>query len=381
MNHLQSEVLEFRSHIARWVNERLVPQAERLDEEGTFSFELFRELGELGYIGTMYPEADGGSGVSYPFTCFTILCEELARGSMGFAAGVCMQGSTATHSLYEWGNETLKALYLRPALRGDKVGAFAITEPNAGSDAASLKTNAVKVNGGYVLNGSKIFTSNGTVADFITVVATTDPNCGAKGLELFVVDTKSEGFMVGRKLDKFSLRCSDTAELSFADLFVPDSHCLGDGQGGGFLKAYKSLTVDRIFTAALALGNAQAAYDASVRYAGERSQFGQPIGKFQAVQFKLVDMLAQLEQAKIYTYYASALADAGASITSEAALAKIIAAEGCNEVCQKALSIFGGYGLMNEYPVQRFLRDSYFPMIGGGTGDIMRLIVARQIGL
>ena len=381
MNHLQSEVLEFRSHIARWVNERLVPQAERLDEEGTFSFELFRELGELGYIGTMYPETDGGSGVSYPFTCFTILCEELARGSMGFAAGVCMQGSTATHSLYEWGNETLKALYLRPALRGDKVGAFAITEPNAGSDAASLKTNAVKVNGGYVLNGSKIFTSNGTVADFITVVATTDPNCGAKGLELFVVDTKSEGFMVGRKLDKFSLRCSDTAELSFADLFVPDSHCLGDGQGGGFLKAYKSLTVDRIFTAALALGNAQAAYDASVRYAGERSQFGQPIGKFQAVQFKLVDMLAQLEQAKIYTYYASALADAGASITSEAALAKIIAAEGCNEVCQKALSIFGGYGLMNEYPVQRFLRDSYFPMIGGGTGDIMRLIVARQIGL
>jgi len=140
---------------------------------------------------------------------------------------------------------------------------------------------------------------------------------------------------------------------------------MGDGNGGGFLKAYKSLTVDRIFTAALATGNAQAAYDASVRYAGERRQFGQPIGKFQAVQFKLVDMLAKLEQAKLYTYYASALADQGASITTEAALAKIIAADGCNEICQKALSIFGGYGLMNEYPVQRYLRDSYFPMIGG----------------
>jgi len=380
MNHLQTEVLEFRSHIARWVDERLVPQAERLDEEGTFPFELFRELGELGYIGTMYPEAEGGSGVSYPFTCFTILCEELARGSMGLAAGICMQGSTATNTVYEWGNQALKELYLRPALRGEKIGAFAITEPNAGSDAASLKTRAVRVDGGYVLNGSKMFTSHGTVADFITVVATTDPTRGAKGLELFVVDTQSRGFTVGRKLEKFSLRCSDTAELFFEDLFVPDSHCLGDGQGAGFLKAYKSLTVDRIFTAALALGNAQAAYDAAVLYAGERSQFGQPIGKFQAVQFKLVDMLAKLEQAKLYTYYASALADQGASITTEAALAKIIAADGCNEVCQKALSIFGGYGLMAEYPVQRFLRDSYFPMIGGGTSDIMRLIVARQIG-
>lgn len=380
MNHLQPEVVEFRSHIARWVDERLVPQAERLDKEGEFSFELFRELGALGYIGTLYPEAAGGSGVSYPFTCYTVLCEELARGSMGFAAGVCMQGSTATNTVYEWGSEDLKERYFKPALRGEKICAFAITEANAGSDAASLRTRAVKVDGGYVLNGSKIFPSNGTVADFITVVATIDPSLRTKGLELFVVDTKTKGFVVGRKLDKFSIRCSDTAELFFEDLFVPDSHYLGNGKGGGFLKAYKSLTVDRIFTAALALGNAQAAYDASVRYAGERSQFGQPIGKFQAVQFKLVDMLAQLEQAKLYTYYASSLADKDALITTEAALAKIIAANNCNEVCQKALSIFGGYGLMNEYPVQRYLRDSYFPLIGGGTSDIMRLIVARQMG-
>lgn len=177
------------------------------------------------------------------------------------------------------------------------------------------------------------------------------------------------------------MRCSDTAELAFKDVFVPNAHCMGDGSGGGFLKAYKSLTIDRIFTAALALGNARAAYDAALRYAGERSQFGKPIGKFQAVQFKLVDMLAKLEQARLYTYHASALADNGAPITTEAALAKIIAGDGCNEVCQKALSIFGGYGLMNEYPVQRFLRDSYFPMVGGGTSDIMRMIVARQIGL
>jgi alkylation response protein AidB-like acyl-CoA dehydrogenase len=381
MNHLQPDVVEFRSHLARWVDERLIPQAEHLDEHHEFSFELFRELGELGYFGVMYPESAGGIGLQFPYTCYTILCEELARGSMGFAAAVCMQGSTATHTIHEWGNDMLKERYLKPALRGEKIGAFAITEPNAGSDAASLRTRATKVDGGYLINGSKIFTSNGTVADFITLVATVDPSKGAKGLELFIVDTKSAGFTIGRKLDKFSVRCSDTAELAFTDMFVPDDHCLGDGQGGGFRKAYQSLTVDRIFTAALALGTGRAAYDAALRYAGERSQFGQPIGKFQAVQFKLVDMLAKLEQARLYTYHASALADQGAPITTEAALAKIIAGDGCNEVCQKALSIFGGYGLMNEYPVQRFLRDSYFPMVGGGTSDIMRTIVARQIGL
>lgn len=381
MNHLHADVVEFRSHLARWVDERLIPQAERLDEHHEFSFELFRELGELGYFGVMYPESAGGIGLQFPYTCYTILCEELARGSMGFAAAVCMQGSTATHTIHEWGNEMLKERYLKPALRGEKIGAFAITEPNAGSDAASLRTRATKVDGGYLINGSKIFTSNGTVADFITLVATVDPSKGAKGLELFIVDTKSPGFTIGRKLDKFSVRCSDTAELAFVDMFVPDDHCLGDGQGGGFRKAYQSLTVDRIFTAALALGTGRAAYDAALRYAGERSQFGQQIGKFQAVQFKLVDMLAKLEQARLYTYHASALADQGAPITTEAALAKIIAGDGCNEVCQKALSIFGGYGLMNEYPVQRFLRDSYFPMVGGGTSDIMRTIVARQIGL
>lgn len=380
MNNLQTEVEEFRSYVARWVDERLIPQAEAIDHAGTFPTELFKELGELGYFGAMYPESAGGSGLQHPYSCFTVLCEELARGSMGFAAGVCMQGSTATHTIFQWGGPTLHEKYLAPALTGEKIGAFAITEPNSGSDAASLRTKAVKVDGGWLINGTKIFTTNGTVADFITVVATTNPGKGAKALELFLVDTTSPGFSVGRKLDKFSVRSSDTAELVFEDVFVADDHRLGGGEGGGFLNAYKSLTVDRIFTAALALGTGRAAYDAALRYAKERSQFGQPIGKFQAVQFKLVDMLAKLEQARLYTYHAAALADANRPITTEAALAKIVAGDGCNEICQMALSIFGGYGLMNEYPVQRFLRDSYFPMVGGGTSDIMKLVVARQLG-
>lgn len=381
MTELDSEVEEFRSYVARWVDERLIPQAEALDHAGVFPFELFRELGELGYFGAMYPESVGGSGMKSPYTAVTVLCEELARGSMGFAAGVCMQASTATHTLFHWGSSKLHELYLAPALRGEKIGAFAITEPNAGSDAASLRTKATKVDGGWLLNGTKIFTTNGTVADFITVVASQQPGSGAKALDLFVVDTKTKGFSVGRKLDKFSIHCSDTAELVLQDVFVPDDHRLATGEeGGSFKNAYKSLTIDRIFTAALALGTGRAAYDAALQYAKERSQFGQPIGKFQAVQFKLVDMYAKLEQARLYTYHAAALADAEKPITTEAAIAKIVAGDGCNEVCQKALSIFGGYGLMNEYPVQRFLRDSYFPMVGGGTSDVMRLLVARQLG-
>ena len=379
-DEMRAEAEEFRGHIARWVDERLIPQAQAIDEKGEFSHELFTELGELGYYGAMYPESAGGSGLAYPYTCFTVLCEELARGSLGFAAGVCMQGSTATHTIFQWGGQALHEKYLAPALRGEKIGAFAITEPNSGSDVASLRTKATKVEGGHILNGTKIFTSNGTVADFITVVATTDPSKGLKGLALFVVDTSTPGFSVGRRLDKFSVHSSDTAELVFENVFVPDDHHLDNGGSGGFLNAYKALTVDRIFTAALALGNGRAAYDAALRYAKERSQFGQAIGKFQAVQFKLVDMLALLEQARLYTYHAAALADEGRPITTEAALSKIVAGDGCNEVCQKAMSIFGGYGLMNEYPVQRFLRDSYFPLVGGGTSDIMRLIVARQLG-
>jgi alkylation response protein AidB-like acyl-CoA dehydrogenase len=223
-----------------------------------------------------------------------------------------------------------------------------------------------------------MFTSNGVIADFITVAAKTDQTSGARGISLSLVDKSTPGFSVSRRLEKFTTHCSDTAELALEDVYVPeDCHLHG---GGGGMKAYESLTVDRIFTAALALGSGRSAYNLASQYARERQQFGQTIASFQAVQFKLVDMLAKLEQARLFTYHAARCADRGAPITKEAALAKIIAADGCNEVCLKALNIFGGYGLMTEFPVERHLRDSFFPMIGGGTSDIMRLIVARQLG-
>jgi butyryl-CoA dehydrogenase len=376
--YLSDDELSFRDGIARWVDERLAPRAEELDRSHEFARDLFEELGSLGYYGIMYPEQYGGAGVGSPYLHYTILCEELARGCMGFAATVCMHASTATHTIFKWGNDDLRRQYLIPALQGKCIGAFAITEPNAGSDAAAIRTKASKVDGGYRLNGTKIFTSNAVVADFITVAAKTDPHGSAKSISLFLVDKKTPGFKVSRRLEKFTTHCSDTAELSMEDVFVPDACLLSGGEGG--MKAYESLTVDRIFTAALALGAGAAAYRAALHYAQERSQFGQPIGKFQAVQFKLVDMLSQLEQVRLFTYHVARMADRGLPITKEAAMAKIVAADGCNEVCQKALNIFGGYGLMMEFPAQRYLRDSYFPMIGGGTSDIMRLIVGRQLG-
>ena len=226
MEHpLDQDISEFRSHIARWVDERLIPKSEQLDRDGEFPHQLFRELGALGYFGVMYPEKYGGSGLPKPYTCFTVLCEELARGSMGLAAAVCMQGSTATHTIHRWGSEELQRRYLVPAIRGEKIGAFALTEPDAGSDAASLRTSAVKTDGGYRLSGTKMFTSNGTVAHFITVAATTVRALGLKGISLFLVDTKSDGFSVGRRLDKFTTHCSDTAELVFDNVghFFPSS--------------------------------------------------------------------------------------------------------------------------------------------------------------
>jgi alkylation response protein AidB-like acyl-CoA dehydrogenase len=376
---LDDELRQFRDAIARWVEERLVPRAAAIDQADLFPQDLFRELGALGFFGVLYPENYGGSGIGRKYLAYTILCEELSRGHMGFASIVCMHASTATHTIATWGTEALRQRYLVPAIRGEMIGAFSITEPNAGSDAAAIRTRATRCDGGWRLNGTKMFASNGTIASFVTVAATLDPKLGSKGIKLFLVDVGNVGFSVGRKLEKFNIHGADTAELVLADVFVPDE-CLLEGDQSG-MTAYRALTVDRIFTAALALGNGRAAYDAALVYAKERVQFGQPIGKFQAVQFKLVDMLAKLEQARLTTYHAAMLADQGRSITTEAALAKLVASENCNEVCQDAFSIFGGYALMREFPAQRFLRDSFFPMVGGGTCDIMRLIVARQIGL
>ena len=361
---LDEELRQFRDAIARWVDERLVPAAQQIDETDEFARDLFVEFRAPGVLRRI---ARGGlwrGRHETPAFRLHDFCEELARGHMGFASIVCMHASTATMTLALWGHENLRQQYLVPAIAGEKIGAFSITEPNSGSDAASIRTLATPHQGGWRIKGTKMFASNGSIADFVTVAATTDPKLGLKGIKLFFVDKSREGFKVSRKLDKFSIHGADTTELVLDDVFVPDECVLGSEESN-FLNAYRALTIDRIFTAALAIGNGRAAYMAALAYAKERTQFSQPIGKFQAVQFRLVDMQAKLEQARLFTYYAAMLADEGMPITAEAALAKLIASENCNELCQKALSVFGGYGLMTEYPAQRYLRNSFFRSLAG----------------
>jgi len=374
------EEREFQKNISRYVDERVIPVAESLDETEDFPREIVRELGKLGYLGIKYPQEFGGSGLENANVFHCIFCEELARGSLGVASVLGMHTSTATHTVYEWGTEELKQKYLVPALAGEKIAAFGLTEPGAGSDAAAIRTRAVKNSNGWVLNGTKIFISNGTVADFVTIAAKTAAEKGVHGISLFLVDTKTPGFSVGRRLEKFSNKCSDTAELVLDNVEVPQECLLGE-ENKGFTNVYLSLAVDRIMTAALALGVSKAAYQAAYKYSKAREQFGRPICKFQAVQFRLVDMLAMLKTAELHTYYAAWVADHDENPVGAAAMAKLVATEAANYICRMATSIFGGYGLMKEFPVQRYLRDSFFPLVAGGTNDIMKLVIAKQMEL
>ncbi len=373
------EQREFRKHISRYVDERVIPVAGSLDDTEDFPRDIVKELGGLGYLGVKYPPEYGGSGLDNPNVFHCIFCEELARGSLGVASVLGMHTSTATHTVYEWGTEDLKQNYLVPALAGDKIAAFGLTEPGAGSDAAAIRTRAVRTPGGWRLNGTKIFISNGTVADFVTIAAKTDPEKGVHGISLFLVDTRTPGFSVGRRLEKFSNKCSDTAELVLEDVEVDEDRLLGE-ENKGFTNVYLSLAIDRVMTAALSLGVSRAAYQAALRYSREREQFGRPIGKFQAVEFRLVDMLAKLKTAELHTYYAAWVADHDKNPVAAAAMAKLVASEAASDICRMAVSIFGGYGLMKEFPVQRYLRDSFFPLVAGGTNDIMKLVIARQSG-
>ncbi|MBI5445663.1 MAG: acyl-CoA dehydrogenase family protein [Deltaproteobacteria bacterium] len=374
------EQQEFRRQVARFAEERIAPIADQMDERGLPSRELIREMGELGFLGVKFPEEYGGSGVTEPHTYHCILVEELSKASAGFASTIAMGTSVPPSSIFHFGSEDLKQRYLVPTLRGEMVGAFGLTEPDAGSDAAAIRTRAVRDGDVYLLNGTKIFTTNGTIADYVTVAAKTDPDRGMAGISLFLVDTRTKGFRVGKKLSKFTTHSSDTAEIVLEDLAIPKENLLGE-ENSGLLSLMNLLEEDRIMTAAISLGIAKAAYEAALQYSRERKQFGKEISKFQAVRFRLAEMLALLEGAELYTYYAARKADRGARVAREAAIAKIIVCEGANKVCSMAASIFGGYGLMTEYPVERYLRDSYFPLVGGGTPDIMRVVVARELGI
>jgi len=363
-----------REVFARFCDERIAPQAAALDEAHAFPRELFGQLAELGFFGIRYPESAGGTGLDLVTFCVALV--EVARGSLSLAGAAAMQSLMGTKFLHMLGNEDIVERLFRPALRGEKIGAICMTEPNAGSDLDSIATSAKKVDGGYSLSGQKTWVTSAPVADFFTVFA----RAGAeKKLTIFLVERGTEGLTVGRPIHKMGVWALPTSEVAFQDCFVPDSSRLSKEEGDGEQHLRKLLAEIRIITGAMALGVGRAALAEAQRYAGERKQFGKPIDRYQAIQFKLAEMATELEAATHLVMYAAWLKDAGKPHHKEAAMAKFFATEAGARICDQAARVLASYGFAMEYPVQRYLRDIRFTLIGGGTSEILRLIIAKEL--
>ncbi len=378
MARLTPEQEEFRRSVAKLVDTEIAPVADDIDARGELPMALFRRLGALGYFGLRYPGGYGGSDAD--MVTFCLLAEELGRGSMSLAAASMMQALMGTHFVFKYGSEEQRQRYLVPALRGEKIGTFALTEPGAGSDLGNMQTRARRDGDHWVLRGAKTWVTSAPIADFLTVGAKTSDERGLKHIALFLVDPKTmPGVVQGRKIAKMSVRASDTGEIALEDVRVPADHVLG-GESGGVEKIGGILSEIRVMTAALSVGLARAAYEAAVRYARERVAFGKPIAEHQAIAFKLADMLTGIHGATLMTYEAAAALDRGETVTREAAMAKLTASEMAVRVADEAARIFASYSLATEYPVQRYLRDSRFLLFGGGTSEILRMIIARDLG-
>jgi butyryl-CoA dehydrogenase len=371
---LSQEQQTVRDNFARFCDEQVKPEADKLDQAHEFPWEPFRQLGELGLFGMRYPEDVGGSDMELVPFCLALA--EIARGSMSLAGCAAMQSLMGTKFLHMLGNEDIRERLFIPALKGEKIGAICMTEPNAGSDLGGIATRAEKVDGGYRLNGQKMWVTSAPVADFFTVFA----RSGEENLlTIFLVERDFEGLDVGRAIDKMGVWALPTSELSLSDCFVPDTHRLSKEEGDGETHLRRLLAEIRIITGAMALGGGRAALDEAIRYAGERKQFGKPINRFQAIQLKLAEMATGIEAAERLVLYAAWRKDNDEPHHKEAAMAKLFASETAAGVCDQAARILASYGYAMEYPVQRFLRDIRFTLIGGGTSEILKLIIAKEL--
>jgi alkylation response protein AidB-like acyl-CoA dehydrogenase len=372
-----AEQEHFRRTVARFVEAEIVPQADAIDERGEFPRELFERVAARGWLGLRYPERYGGADADMVTYC--LFAEELARGSLSVAAAAAMQSLMGTHFVYKYGSEALRTRYLTPALRGDLIATFALTEPGAGSDVAGITTRAERRGDDWVLRGTKTWVTNAPVADILTVAAKTTGERGLKNIALFLLDRGAmRGITLGKAIDKMAVRASVTGEILLEDVVVPGEHLLG-GETGGVDKIGSILAEIRVMTAALSVGLARAAYEAALRYSRERSAFGKPIGEHQAIAFKLADMLTSLQAATLMTYQAAARLDAGRAIGREAAMAKLFASEMAVRVTDEAARVFASYGLATEYPAQRYFRDARFLLPGGGTSEILRVVIGREL--
>jgi butyryl-CoA dehydrogenase len=376
---LSEENRIFRDAIRDFAQKEIAPLVDEAEETQTFPRHLFKRMGEKGFLCPRYPVDMGGGGGDKITEC--IMVEELNRVCPGIAAAVLAQSGLATQPIYRFGSEEQKQQFLHPALKGEKIGAFGLTEPDSGSDAASIRARADRDGDSYVINGTKMFITNGPICDYVVVAAYTDPTKRGEGINLFIVEKGTPGFTVSRKLDKVGNRSAETGELVFEDCRIPASRMIGDEEGGGFEQIADTLMSGRITYGARCTGVAQAAYDLSTQYAKDRVQFGKPIIKFQNTRFKLAEMAMHIDVMRTYTYRVAWMYDQGKKVRKESSMVKLFTAEILQKILADAMQIHGGYGYMMEYPIQRFWRDGRLFTITEGTSEIQRLIIARELGL
>lgn len=366
----------FQDAIRDFSQKEIAPLVDEAEETNVFPRQLFKKLGDLGFLCPRYPLELGGGGGDKIMDC--IMAEELNKVNAGIAASLMVQGGLATQPLYKYGSEEQKERFLVPAIKGEKIAAFALTEPDSGSDAASIKTRAVRDGDDYSINGTKIFTTNGPICDFALVAAYTDPAKRGEGINLFIVEKGTPGFTLSRKLDKVGNRSIETGELVFENCRVPAKNMIGDREGGGFEMIADTLISGRITYGSRCTGTAQAAYDLTVQYAKERVQFGRPIIAFQNTRFKLAEMATHIDIMRTYTYRVAWMYDQGMSVRKESSMVKLFCAETLQKILADSMQIHGGYGYMMEYPIQRYWRDGRLFTITEGTSEIQRLIIANE---
>ncbi len=373
---LTEDQLAVRDVARGFAEKKLKPRAEEFDAESKMDTGLIKEMGKLGLLGIALPEEHGGGGMDT--VSYMVAVEELSRGCPSHAAVLALHNSLYGDPIVRFGTDEQKKKYLPGVCSGDQIGAFALSEPGAGSDAAALATTYVKKDNGFIINGTKIFITMGSLADSVIVFATSKKGSGPKGITAFLVDKGTEGFGIGTIEKKMGFKASPTTEMIFDDCFVPGENILGD-EGQGFNIAMSTLDCGRISAGALAVGISQAAFDIALQYSKQREQFGKPISAFQAIQFHLADMSIMIENARLQVYRAAWLKDQGRPYSLQSAQAKVYASEISSQVTHRAIQILGGYGYMREYHVERMYRDARVTELFEGTSEIQRLVIARQL--
>ncbi len=373
---LTEEQEQLRKAVREFAVREIAPNIMTWDEASTFPLAVIKQMGALGLLGILFPPEYGGAGLGY--VDYALAIEELSAvdGSIGIT--MAAHNSLGSNHIFLAGNEAQRRKYIPRLASGEWLAAWGLTEPGSGSDASGARTMAIRKNDRYVLNGNKTFITNGHYADVAVVIAVTDKSKGTHGLSAFVVEKGTKGFRPGKKENKLGLRASDTSELIFEDCEIPAENLLGV-EGEGFIDAMRVLDGGRISIAALSLGIARGALDATLKYVKERRQFGKAIAEFQGIQWKLADMATELDAARLLTLRAAVLKDAGRRVTRESSMAKLFASEVAVRICNDAVQLFGGYGFIKDYPVEKFYRDVKLCTIGEGTSEIQRMVIGREV--